>query len=280
MQTDETGTAAAGHDPQGRACPGCGTQNADTADFCWKCYRRFETGPSGVTSGQYAPRQPGAGPYAPTHPEAVGPHAVPRPGMPMPPPPGSLYTPQPEARSAGKGIATFAAAALALAVVGWFLISRLGGGPPAFPESVAGIPQADIPQLEQLVEFAKGQANLPEGIDLDLAMYGDPLSPRFALMWMKGDGLGNAQDAFEALSSGLGEGLLPGATGAGQLKVETRDGVTYACAIGSDFGVAGPAATLCMWPDDDIFWMVLDFQPGPTLEPTILLAGQANEAIE
>lgn len=279
MQTDATGTAAAGQDPQGRACPGCGTQNADTADFCWKCYRRFETGQGGVSAGPYAPRQ-AAGPYAPTQPGAAGPYAVHRPGMPMPPPPGSLSTPRPEARSAGKGIATFAAAAVALAVVGWFLMSRLGGGAPAFPESVAGIPQADVPQLEQLIDLAKEQSNIPEGIDLDLAMYGDPLSPRFALMWMKGDGLGNAQDAFEALSSGLGEGLLPGASGAGQLKVETRDGVTYACASGSDFGVTGPAATLCMWPDDDIFWMVLDFQPGPTIEPTILLAGQANDAIE
>lgn len=278
MQTDATGAAPAGQDPQGRACPGCGTQNADTADFCWKCYRRFETGSGGTMAGSFAPAQPGT--FIPARPGAAGPYAVPRPGMPAPPPPGPLDSPRPETRGAGKGIATFAVAALALAVVGGFLISRLGGGPPAFPESVAGIPQADIPQLEQLVDLAKEQSNIPEGLDLDLAIYGNPVSPRFALMWMKGDEIGNAQDAFEALSSGLGDGLLPGATGAGQLKVQTRDGVTYACASGSDFGVTGPVATLCMWPDDDIFWMVLDFQPGPTIEPTILLAAQANDAIE
>jgi hypothetical protein len=232
-----------------RTCPGCGAQNKTAAGFCWRCF---------------ASLNPGAGPGTGPPPPPMHPFRMPGP---------TLETAETPKRTMPLAV-WLAAGALLAAAIAWFAIGRLGGGP-ELPDSVAGYSRIEIPGLDEAIQAAKSQSNLPSGMDVDVGVYGGTqTSPRLMMMWATSDQLDDAEAAFVGVASGLG---LTSETDAFQ--TFTRDGRSFLCASSADMGVTTPQAVdMCMWPDGGTIWVLMDFSPGPNLDATLGLAGQAATA--
>ncbi|MBI2237080.1 MAG: zinc ribbon domain-containing protein [Actinobacteria bacterium] len=238
-----------------RACPQCGAQNPDTAQYCWQCYATF----AGAASSA-----PASGWAAPT--------AGPR-GIPLPLPVG-LPNPQPAGSGTGVKIGASILSALVAAAVGWLVVGKLFGTHIEMPGSVAGYTKLSSELIDQGVEqFHKQIDDL--NVEGDMAFYGTGDVPRLSLIWFKDPSSPDGQTAFQAFSAGFGS-TSGSAVDTASMDVTTVNGVDYRCApVSGSF-----RATMCMWEDDGIYWFVLDIQPaGLDFSGTRDIAVEATRAV-
>jgi len=239
----------AGRDPQAPVCPACGATNISTAAFCWQCFRTIG---AEARTARHSPAGPAAWPPAPV-------------------PPGPFEATQP--RTSRLGLLS-AVVAVALGVVAGIAFVALRQDPVAFPDSFAGLTRAVDAQTDAASASFRTAADA-DGLDADMAFYGEGGPPVAALAWIRGadrtpSGVDGAFDAF-------GEGFTSGSNGAvlsSERLERTVDGVEYVCA-----SVDGPvAAGLCLWQDADVFWVLMDVRPGTTIDETERLAVTAADA--
>lgn len=244
----------AGRDPDERPCPGCGAENPRTAIFCWQCYRRFDPAPApaGAPARAWPPAPATAWPPAPV-------------------PPGSV----PHTTRSGSRLGLLGAiVAVTLGVVAAIAFVTLREQPVSFPDSFGGMTRATDAVSEAGAESFRTQADA-DGLEADMAFYAQEGAPVAGLAWIRGadripGGATAGFDEFaEGFTSGSGGSVLPGA------KVERAvDGITYVCAP-----VAGAVpAGLCLWQDEDVFWVLVDVRPGTTLRDAQRLAVAAQDA--
>lgn len=239
--------APAGRDPQAPTCPACGAANAASATFCWRCYQAFGIG----SSAAWPP------PPAPAWPPASTPAEA----------PGSTR------RRTGIGIAVSLVAVVLVAAAVAFILLRDSGV--SFPETVAGLARSSDSQTEAASASFR-TASEAGGLDADMAFYGEGGMPVLALAYIRWtDGApGGADAAFDAFADGFTSGYGDSVLTTDRL-VRTVDGVEYLCA--SVGGVVG--AGLCLWQDEDVFWMLMDARPDVTISGTKRLAVTAHDAV-
>ena len=239
MQAPTTPSGPPAKEPDERACAGCGAANGISAAFCWQCYRPFAAAPDAP-----APAGASAGWARPGVPNA--------PGGWTPSPTSSPFPAGP--RSSGLG--TMAVVIVTtLAVIGgaWFLLFREGAV--VAPEAFGGMPSIDTPETQLVGDTFRAEVKT-NGIDGDIVIYGNG-TPAAALIWIRDASVPTTDAAFDEFAAGFNEGI--GASGSlGKKLSEGVAGVTYVCApvLGATTG------TICMWQDEDVFWLIFDFSGG------------------
>ena len=97
------------------------------------------------------------------------------------------------------------------------------------------------------------------GIEGDLALYGQA-TPTAALIWIRDPSVPATDEAFEQFASGFDAGI--GSSGSIDVSTKKSDlvgGVTYVCAA-----IEGVTpGTICMWQDDEVFWVLFDLSGQP-----------------
>jgi len=254
MQAPTTPSGSPAQEPVERPCPGCGAGNGPAAAFCWQCYR----------------------PFAAANPAPAGETASwPRPGVRSAPggwTPSPTTSPFPAERKRS-GLGTMAVVvAVTLAVIGgaWFFLFR--DGEVAIPEAFGGMPRIDDAQTQLAVDTFRAQVETT-GIQGDMAIYGNG-TPTAALIWIRDASVPTTDAAFDEFAAGFDEGI--GASGSlGKKQTETAGGVTQVCApvLGATPG------TICMWQDEDVFWLMFDFS-GASFGAGTDLAVVAHDAVE
>jgi hypothetical protein len=245
MQAPTTPSGAPAKEPAERACQGCGAANAPGAVFCWQCYRPF--------SGQAA--SSGA---AMRSPDVAGPPAAWTGGVTAP------------VRSSRLGTLV-AVGVVALAAIGGvlFLVGR--GGEVTLPDTLNGMDRIVDPQTELVVGTFRAQAETG-GIEGDMALYGKGV-PTAALLWIRDATVPTTDAAFDEFAAGFNEGIgSQGSLGAKQ--TELLGGVTFVCAPVRSVA----PGTICMWQDEDLFWLVFDFS-GSSFDQGQALAVAAHDAV-
>ena len=254
MQAPTTPSGSPAQQPGERTCPNCGAPNGLTAAFCWQCYQPFgayETPPG------LAGSPPDRGPWTP--------------GMPAPP----AWTQAPfeattrRRRGAGRVVAVVLAT-LAVIGVGTWWVSREGSV--ALPESFGGLGRMENAQTELIVNAFHDQLDRLH-VEGDIAMYGAGI-PTAALVWIRDAAAPTTDAAFDRFATGFDSGIgAAGSLDGSRKTIESHDGVTYVCApLASD--VSG---TICMWQDQDVFWLLFDFSGG-SFEGGQALAEGAQDA--
>jgi hypothetical protein len=229
-----------GRDPRARSCATCGAENTPSASFCWRCYRPLEHPPAG-----------------------------------WPAPPTATST-DPRGRTSNLGrmgsIAAVAVGVIGVMAAAAFVILRQSG--PTFPEAISGLERVSNTQTDAASGSFRA-ASEADGLDADMAFYGSGSVPEAALMWIRGaDGtVGGPSEAFDTLAQGFTSGYN------GTLEMSGRTdqaiaGITYVCAPIT--GALG--AGICMWEEDDVFWVLLDVRPGSRIGETNDLAVAARDA--
>jgi hypothetical protein len=112
-------------------------------------------------------------------------------------------------------------------------------------------------------------------LDADMAFYADGGVPVAALAWIQRaeDTPGGPGDVFDTFTEGFTSGYN-GSVVTSQGGERTVDGMTYVCAP-----VVGPVtAGICMWQDEDVFWVLMDVRPGTSIEETLTLSAAAHAA--
>jgi len=238
MQASTTPSASPAHEPDERSCTGCGAANGLTAAFCWQCYRPFASAPASTVGATGAGARPGL-PNVP--------------GRWMPGPTTSPLAAEPKSSELGTVVVVVVAT---LAVIGgiWLLFFR--DGAVAMPEAFGGMPGIDTPETRLVVDTFRAELQT-NGIDGDMVIYGNG-TPSAALTWIRDASVPTTDAAFDEFASGFDQGI--GASGSlGKKQTETVSGVTYVCAP-----VLGAApGTICMWQDEDVFWLMFDFSGDP-----------------
>jgi hypothetical protein len=247
--TTDGGTAD--REPRVRACPACGAENTDVASFCWKCYRVFDA-PAGPDVG----RRPG-----------VPGHWPPAPAMPGP------YAPTEPPRSHVGRIGTIVVLAVAAAAVVAFVALRH----PALemPDGFAGLTRVSGSQTDAAVDvFRKGAEG--QGMEADMSFYGSGSVPVAALIWLRapeGSPV-TVDESFGAFADGFAT-TYDGAVDTSRRSNRTVGGVSYVCAPITGSMPAG----VCMWEEEDVFWVLLDVRPGTGVEEAQSLAVDAHDAV-
>lgn len=238
----------AGRDPQVRPCPGCGAENTPTATFCWRCYRAFEV------AMQPAGRPPGPSAWPPA---------------PVPPGPfGQVERPRSRLGLLGGIVAVTVGIVASIA----FVTLREPGV--SFPETLAGMPRASDAQSEAGAQSFR-TASQAEGVDGDMAFYAQAGVPVAALAWVRGaeQTPGGPAEAFDGFTEGFTSGYN-GSVVTAERTERTVDEITYVCAP-----IVGPVvAGICMWEQDDVFWILMDVRPATTIRETRALALAAHDA--
>ena len=264
MQAPATPSGPPVQEPDERRCPTCGAASGLTAAFCWQCYRPFgASAPSPPATG--AP--PNQGVWSPT-PNADDPNAR-QVLWPQSPGPFDVRAKRP----GGLGRMT-SVILLTLAVIGgayWF-VNR--GPGVSFPGSFGGLQLMENAQTRLVIDSFHSQLDTL-GVEGDLAMYGDG-TPTAAVMWIRDASVPTTSAAFDEFASGFDSGIgNDGSLDRSRRSEATVGGVTYICA--PVVGVA--SGSICMWQDQDLFWLLLDFS-GLRLEAGQDLAVVAHDAIE
>jgi len=220
---------SAGPDPQASTCTGCGAENASSSSFCWRCFRAFEAlaAPAATVPSRREAAEPGLlGERASTRPSSL------------------------------RWLTAIVVSLAAIAAVSY--LSLRGSGTTSFPDSFAGLARIESAQTDLAAQVFRSSSET-EGMDADMAFYGSEVDPVAALMWIRGAEAapGGPDDAFEAFAAGFASGN--NGSVATSLRVErTVDGIRYVCAPVTGALPAG----LCMWEEDDVFWVLLDVRPG------------------
>jgi hypothetical protein len=154
-----------------------------------------------------------------------------------------------------------------------FVLLRDGGV--SFPDAVAGLDRLSDDQTEAAAASFR-RASEATGLEADMAFYGEGGPPVVALAYLRWtDGApGGADAAFDAFADGFTSGYGDGVLTTERL-VRRVDQVEYLCA--SVGGAVG--AGLCLWQDEDVFWMLMDARPDATISGTERLAVTAHEAV-
>jgi hypothetical protein len=157
------------------------------------------------------------------------------------------------------------------ALGGYRFLSR--GGPVELPESCGGMSAIDEAQSRFVVDTFRSQIEIA-GAEGDMAMYGSGI-PTSALMWIRDASVPTTDDAFDEFATGFDSGIgSDGSLDSAQKTTETIEGVTYVCAP----VVSVAPGTICMWQDEDVFWLLFDFS-GQRLQAGQDLAVVAHDAI-
>lgn len=244
-----TPSGAPAKEPAQRSCPGCGAANGAVAAFCWQCYRPF---------GMAA--QPQSGPIY----RQGGPRAT------MPEPAVVTAPAGPSGRRVGAPAAVLVV--LVAAAAGWFLFLR-GGTDIELPEAFGGLTrvegvQADLAREEFLAEAER------EGGQGDVGLYGTAGVPSAALVWVMDDTVSNTDEAFEAFASGANSAVA-GSIDTLRRSSEVVDGVQYVCVAAG----TTPSAAICIWVQDEAFWILADLSGTGRIADTQALAVAAHDAI-
>lgn len=245
MQAPTTNEGALdGHDP----CPACGAENPTTSTFCWRCYRAFET------RAQAPGRPPGsaAWPPAPVPPAHLG-HAG---------------RPSSRLRTLGSVVG------VTIGVVAAIAFATLRSPGVAFPDTLGGLERASDARSGAASDSFRAAAD-SQDLDADMAFYTDGGVPVAALAWIRGveDTPGGAGDVFDTFTEDFTSGYN-GSVVTSPSAERSVDGTTYVCAP-----IVGPvAAGICMWRDEDVFWVLMDVRPGTSIEETRALSAAAHGA--
>lgn len=249
MQAPTTSGAPAG-DPDVLVCPACRALNGAGVVFCWQCYRPFN----------------GAGTPVPAPPPQPGGFR------------GVTWTPQPvpapvPARAGRDLRTTIGAVVLLLAVVAGGYLFVTAGPDVELPESFGGFSQVRGAQVDFLLQEFQAEADR-QGIDADMALYGSAGVPSLALIWVQDLTVPSTEEAFDAFATGFNEELGVGSLDGSRARTSLVDGISYLCAPVSSV----PPANLCLWEDEEVFWILLDLSGASRLSATQDLAVTAHGA--
>lgn len=230
MQAPTTPSGAPAKEPGQRACPGCGAANGAVAAFCWQCYRPF-----GMAMQQES--------APPIYRQAGLRGAVTEASVVSAPPtrPGRSIT----------GVAVSIVVSVAIAAGLWFFLGR-GGPDVELPQGFGGLTkvegaQADLAREEFLAEAER------EGGEGDVGLYGTAGVPSAALIWVIDGTVSSTEEAFEAFAAGANS-VVAGSIDPTRRSSELVEGVQYVCAsVGS-----APPVNICMWAQDDVYWILAD----------------------
>ena len=169
-------------------------------------------------------------------------------------------------------MASIAAVAVGVIAAAAFVVLRQSG--PSFPQAISGLERVSNAQTDAAAGSFRA-ASEADGLDADMAFYGSGSVPEAVHMWIRGaDGsVVGPSEAFDALAQGFTSGYN------GTLEMSGRtdhaiQGITYVCAPIT--GALG--AGICMWEEDDVFWVLLDVRPGSRIGETNDLAVAARNA--
>ncbi len=169
-------------------------------------------------------------------------------------------------------LASIVAVAVGVTAAAAFIVLRQPD--PSFPHAIAGLERVSNAQTDAASDSFRA-ASEADGLDADMAFYGSGSVPEAALMWVRrAQGMvGGPSEAFDALAEGFTSGYN------GTLETSGRtdhaiEGITYVCAPIT--GALG--AAVCMWEEDDVFWVLLDVRPGARMGETNDLAVAARDA--
>ena len=245
MQAPTTRDSGAHPDPRVRSCSGCGAENASSATFCWRCFRVFDEVPTPAGALRSRPGATGAR---------------------LPAGPGTAT-----ARSLPRLVAIVLVVLGAAAAIAYVGLREPGI---SFPSSFAALERIDGPQTDLAAEVFRS-ASEAGGMEADVAFYGTDGEPVAALMWIRGPDPagGGSEEALEAFASGFASGNNGSVLTSSRID-RTVDGIDYVCAP-----VAGSLpAGLCLWAEDELFWVLLDVRPGTDLAGAEDLAVAARTA--
>jgi hypothetical protein len=154
--------------------------------------------------------------------------------------------------------------------IGTWWVGR--GGSDALPGQIGGLGRMENAQTDLVVDAFRRQLDTM-GVEGDIAMYGAGL-PTAALVWIRDTSAPTTDSAFDEFATGFDSGMgAAGSLDGSRQTVETLDGVTYVCApLVSDI-----AGTICMWQEQEVFWLLFDFS-GNTFEASKALAEGAHDA--
>jgi len=186
----------------------------------------------------------------PTPPAPPTPAAWGEPAAPSPAAWGEPVTPSPTPPKRRFGLV---AAIVGLVVIGAIAIVVLtnGGGGSGLPDAFGGAERIDSGPMAELFS-GMSDAFSQAGMEIDLAIYGGELLPRYMIMTVEGETVGA-----DPLSSGLQQGLVSGMGGQidmSQAIEETVDGVYYVCvpAANPQAGAGfGSEMGICLYQDGD-----------------------------
>jgi hypothetical protein len=257
MQAPTTPSGSPAPQPGDRTCPNCGAPNGLTAAFCWQCHQPFGASPTppGLTGSP-----PDRGAWTP--------------GMPAAPPtwtrtPGPLDTPARPGGGVGRIVGVVLVTLAAIGIVTWW-VGR--DASVALPEQVGGLVRMENAQTEFVTDTFHRQLDTM-GVEGDIAMYGAGLPTAF-LVWMRDASTPTTDAAFDEFATGFDSGIgTTGSLDGSRKTVETIDGVTYVCAP----VVSDVSGAICMWQDQEVFWLLFDFSGG-SFEAGKVLAKGAHDA--
>lgn len=248
MQAPTTPDPPSAQGPSGTICPSCGATNGTAAVFCWRCYRPFAARAAWLGS-------PGAAGLPRTH--------VPASTSPFPAPP-------PPRKGLGRPVAVLAVAVAAIVGAVSFLS---GGGDVRLPESFAGLRQVEDEQVDVAVDEFRATVDT-QGVSGDMALYGTGGFPTAALVWVKDPSVPTTDEAFTALADGFNTGL-PGGMDPDRRSSASVNGVEYVCASVASV----PPAAMCLWQEDEVFWMLFDLAGAGRVRAAQDLAVAAHDAV-
>lgn len=253
MQAPTTPSGSPARQPGDRTCPNCGAPNGVTAAFCWQCYQPFGAyqAPPGVVGSP-----PDRGPWTPGVPSA----------------PAWTRTPiDTAARPRGAGRIA-ALVLITLVAIGIATSWVAGNGSVTLPDGFGGLARMDNAQTDRVVDVFQQRLDTM-GVEGDIAMYGAGI-PTTALIWIRDASRRSTESAFDGFATGFDSGIgAAGSLDRSRKTVETLDGITYVCApLATD--VSG---TICLWQDQEVFWLLFDFSGG-SFEAGKALAAQARVA--
>ena len=246
---------APAQDPGDRTCPSCGAANGLTSAFCWQCYRPFgapAVAPFGAPARQLAGSytRPPETPAGTAGASWTPPYASPRTPGGWAPGPSTFEAPAPR-RNLGTMLGV---TLLTLVLIGAAVLFVGRDHAVAMPESVGGMAKLDDQQAKVVADSFRSQIEAI-GVEGNMALYGDGI-PAVAVMWIRDASVPTTAAAFDQFASGFDSGVgTQGALDRVGKTTQTVAGVTYVCA---PVRSAAPG-TLCMWQDDDVFWLLYDF---------------------
>jgi hypothetical protein len=203
-----------------------------------------------------------------------------RPGAPGGRPVGTAYAPAPATESftpskparsiAGMiGVLVFVVAIAA----GVFVFMNKPSAP-TLPQSVAGLTKITDPAIDQTVEMFRSMAE-SQGVQADIGLYGSAGLPSAALIWVTGAEAPTDGAAFTEFAEGFNTGLGTGTLDQARRTTETVDGITIECAP----VVGEPPGSMCLWQEDDVFWMVFELSGGASSGSARDLAVAVHETV-
>jgi hypothetical protein len=162
-------------------------------------------------------------------------------------------TPFPQQRERALG-AKAGALLVSLAVAaGVFFFMNRGPGAAELPQAFGGLTTITDPQVQAAVDAFRAEAD-GGGFQTDMGLYGSGGVPTAALVWVVDPSVPTPDEAFTEFAGGFNDGLGTGSLDESRRTTETVGGVDYVCApiVGS------PPANICLWEDDEVFWVLFD----------------------